>query len=165
MPNFRVIALSGAIADQVRTSGKSPGYGHPTYTELASGYGPCRHCLRTFHVGQENRILFTYDSFTAIENVPLPGPVFIHEQRCEQYRADAGYPIDMKPYPVVLNAYAKGQTLVCRQLVSAEEDKGAFVEALLNRPDVDYIEVRDRAAGCFDFRIERGDNEAPSCNS
>jgi hypothetical protein len=25
----------------------------------------------------------------------------------------------------------------------------------LERPDVDYLEVRDQTAGCFDFRIER----------
>jgi hypothetical protein len=29
------------------------------------------------------------------------------------------------------------------------------IAELLSRPDVDYIEVRDRNAGCFDFRIER----------
>jgi hypothetical protein len=27
---------------------------------------------------------------------------------------------------------------------------------LFGRPEVDYIEVRDREAGCFDFRVERG---------
>lgn len=29
------------------------------------------------------------------------------------------------------------------------------VEELLQLPDVDYIEVRDLEAGCYDFRIER----------
>ena len=155
MPSFRVIAIASEIADEIRRSGKDPSYGHPTHTKLASGYGPCRHCLRAFHVGQENRILFTYDPFTGIERVPLPGPIFLHEKQCERYCEDAGYPVDLTPYPVVLNAYANGQTLVERQLVSAQEDKVRAVESLLERPDVDYIEVRDQKAGCYDFRIER----------
>ena len=153
--NFRVIALSTETADQVRSSGKAPRYGHPAHTEIATGYGPCRHCLGAFQVGEENRILFTYDSFTGIEAVPLPGPVFIHQQPCARYSEMAGYPPDMKPYPVVLNAYANGQTLVDRKLLEAAEDKEGAVSLLLDRTDVDYIEVRDRTAGCFDFRIER----------
>jgi Protein of unknown function (DUF1203) len=28
-------------------------------------------------------------------------------------------------------------------------------EELLHLPEVDYIEVRDKEAGCYDFRIER----------
>jgi hypothetical protein len=32
------------------------------------------------------------------------------------------------------------------------------VEQLLQRSDIDYIEVRDKVAGCFDFRIERTTN-------
>ncbi len=42
-----------------------------------------------------------------------------------------------------------------RILVSAAEDKTTAVGHLLERPDIDYIEVRDQIAGCFDFRIER----------
>jgi Protein of unknown function (DUF1203) len=153
--SFRVIALTTETADQVRATGKSPRYGHPAHTELATGYGPCRHCLRTFQKGEENRILFTYDPFNGIERVPLPGPIFIHEEPCSRYREECGYPPDMKPYPIVLNAYANGQALMERQLVGAEEDKTRAVESLLQRPDVDYVEVRDQTAGCFDFRIER----------
>ena len=31
----------------------------------------------------------------------------------------------------------------------------AVLQSLLERPDVDYIHVRDTAAGCYDFRVER----------
>jgi Protein of unknown function (DUF1203) len=153
--NFRIIALETEIADQVRRSGKAPRYGHPTHTDLASGYGPCRHCLRTFNVGEENRILFTYDPFTGLERVPLPGPIFIHEEACTRYSEASGYPFDLKEYGAVFNAYAHGQILVERKLVGAKEDKEQVAQFLLERPDVDYIEVRDQEAGCFDFRIER----------
>ena len=31
----------------------------------------------------------------------------------------------------------------------------AAVQHLLSRPDVAYVLVRDKNAGCFDFRVER----------
>jgi hypothetical protein len=155
--------LPSETAAQVRESGKSPRYGHPTQTQIATGYGPCRHCLHTFHVGEEKRILFTYDPFTGIETVPLPGPIFIHEQPCDRYPQDAGYPADLQPYAAVLNGYANGQKLVERALVSADEDKVAAVRHMLERPDVDYIEVRDQNAGCYDFRIERAGEKVFQC--
>ncbi len=156
MSSFRVIAIPTETAEQVRASGKSPRYGHPAYTETASGHGPCRHCLRTFRVGQENRILFTYDAFSGVEEIPLPGPVFIHEEHCARYAEDAGFPVDLYPYPMLLNAFAKGQTFIAKRFVAGGADKTEAIEGLLRQPEVDYIEVRDHSAGCFDFRIERG---------
>ena len=155
MSRYRVLAISTDVADQVRATGKAPRYGHPAHTEVASGYGPCRHCLRTFHVGAESRLLFTYDPFNGIEQVPLPGPIFIHADTCERYPEDAGYPTEMLPHAAILNAYAKGQHLVARVLVESYGGHEAAVAALLDRNNVDYIEVRDGKAGCFDCHIER----------
>lgn len=155
MPPYRIIAIPTDTISLVRTSQRAPRYGHPTHTEIATGYGPCRHCLRTFRVGEERRILFTYDPFTQLEQVPLPGPVFVHEADCPLYPEQAGYPEDMKPYPALLNAYAKGQRLLERVLVPADADKDAALTHLFERPDVDYVEVRDQTAGCYDFRADR----------
>ena len=84
MTAIRVIAIPTEIANRVRTSWKAPRYGHPAHTEIAAGFGPCRHCLRTFSVGTEKRILFTYNEFESLENLPLPGPVFIHAEACKR---------------------------------------------------------------------------------
>jgi hypothetical protein len=151
---IRVRAIPTLIAVEVRASKKAPRYGHPSYTEVATGYGPCRHCLRTFHIGAEERTLFTYDSFDGIGKIPLPGPIFVHNEPCERYPEDAGYPNDLRKHAAVFNAYAKGQRLVA-QLQADEGGHDAAIEDLLRIPDVDYIEVRDREAGCYDFRIER----------
>jgi hypothetical protein len=151
---IRVVAISTETCVQVRASNKSPRYGHPAHTEVAGGYGPCRHCLRTFKIGEERRTLFTYDPFEGIERVPLPGPIFIHTEACERYPETAGYPDDLRKHAAVLDAYAKGQRPVAqRHAASGHHD--AVVEELLQLPEVDYIEVRDREAGCYDFRIER----------
>jgi uncharacterized protein DUF1203 len=153
--NFTVVAIPTKVAELVRTTQRAPGYGHPAHTELATGYGPCRHCLRTFRIGEEQRILFTYDPFHKLERVPLPGPVFIHADNCERYDSQAGYPADMLHHAAVMNAFRRGQELVARRFVEENGSHLPVVQELLANPDVDYIEVRDLEAGCFDFRIER----------
>ena len=49
----------------------------------------------------------------------------------------------------VLNGYAAGQKLMERVLVSAAEDKTAAVRRLLERPDIDCMEVRDQTRWMF----------------
>jgi hypothetical protein len=159
MQPYRVVAISDRIANAVRKTLRSPGYGHPAHTEVATGYGPCRQCLKTFAVGSERRILFTYDSFYGRENLPLPGPVFIHEHDCERYPEDGGFPADMLTHRLTLNAYARGRRLVSQRYVSS-----GIVEPELQRlfedRDVAFIHVRDTDAGCYDFCIERTSDEA-----
>jgi hypothetical protein len=158
MPSYRVVAVGDRITDVVRKTLVSPGYGHPAHTEVAKGYGPCRQCLRTFSVGQDRRILFTYDSFYGRENLPLPGPVFIHENYCERYPDDGGFPVDMLSHKLTLNAYARGRRLVAQSYVS----NGLIepeLQRLLGQADVAYIHVRDTDAGCYDFSIERNSDE------
>jgi len=154
MQQYRVVAVGSPITDVVRRTLKAPGYGHPAHVEVAAGYGPCRQCLRDFAVGQERRILFTYDPFYEKENLPLPGPVFIHETECEPYPEDGGFPSDLRARPLTLNAYAAGRRLVAQKYVS-NGDIEPQLEALLEDGEVSYIHVRDTVAGCYDFRIER----------
>lgn len=163
MTQFRVIAIPSVVASQVRSSNKAPRYGHPAFTEVAKGYGPCRHCLRTFNIGKEDRTLFTYDPFEGIAEVPLPGPIFIHTKDCGRYPENGGYPPDLLSHAAVLSGYAKGQRLVAQLHADSGRHENA-VQELLQRSDIDYIEVRDKTAGCYDFRIERAATEAtPSC--
>ena len=152
MSRYRVIALPEAIAFEVRSTGAAPTYGHPTHTELATGHGPCRHCLRTFEVGSEHRILFTYDAFHGIEPLPLPGPVFIHATECERYPEDGGFPREVLEHALTLNAYGRGRKLRAQEHVVGG-DVESSIARLLARTDVDYIHVRDTEAGCFDFAI------------
>lgn len=162
MQAYRVVAVGDQIADAVRRTMKSPGYGHPAHVETATGYGPCRQCLRTFAIGAERRILFTYDAFHGKEDLPLPGPVFIHEETCQRYPEDGGFPGDILAHNLTLNAYSAGRDLVTKKYV-----RDGMVEPelrlLLADRNVDYIHVRDTAAGCYDFCIERAsENEGQS---
>jgi hypothetical protein len=158
MQPYRVVAVGSQITDVVRRTLRAPGYGHPAHAEVAAGYGPCRQCLRDFAVGQERRILFTYDPFNHQEKLPLPGPVFIHESECEPYPERGGFPADLRARPLTLNAYAAGRRLVAQKYVSGG-DIDPQVEQLLQDREVSYIHMRDTVAGCYDFRIERINDE------
>jgi uncharacterized protein DUF1203 len=158
MQSYRIVAVGDRIASAVRSTLQSPGYGHPAHAEVATGDGPCRQCLRTFSVGQERRILFTYDAFYGKEDLPLPGPVFIHEQDCERYPEDGGFPIDMLSHRLTLNAYGRGRRLISQKYVSNGVVEPQ-VQQLLQNHDVDYIHVRNTDAGCYAFCIERVSNE------
>jgi hypothetical protein len=159
MPTYRVIAIPDKIAQAVRTTLASPGYGHPVHGEVATGYGPCRQCLCSFAVGVERRLLFTYDPFRETDPLPLPGPVFIHESECRRYAEDAGFPEDLRSHPLTLNAYGRGRLLRAQEYVS-DGAVEPVIDQLLARPDVDYIHVRDTRAGCYDLRIERPDKSS-----
>lgn len=154
MFSFNVVAISSKVADLARATMKAPGYGHPAHAEIATGHGPCRHCLRTFRVGEDRRVLFTYDPFRELGCPPLPGPIFVHEEACECYPQNDGYPEQLRAHAVTLQAYGTGRRLLAEERV----DDGRVeptLELLLGRNDVQYVHVRDTEAGCYDFRIEK----------
>ena len=154
MPAYRVIALAQEVADAVRATRLSPFSSHPTHVEIARGHGPCRLCLRAFTVGEDRRILFTLDPFAGLEPLPLPGPVFIHEATCLRHAEDAGFPEDIRTRPLTIQGYGAGRRLAAEEYVQ-DGDVDAVIDRLFGRPDVLYLHVRDTAAGCYDFRIER----------
>jgi hypothetical protein len=154
MTPYRVVAVTEGLAEKVRESRKSPGYGHPVHEEVATGYGPCRLCLRDFQIGVEKRLLFTLDPFHGVEDYPLPGPVFIHTEGCDRYPEHGGFPADTLTHDLTLVAYGRGRIQRAEERVNGEV-VDAVIGRLLARADVDYLHVRDTDAGCFDFRIER----------
>jgi Protein of unknown function (DUF1203) len=151
---FRVLAIPTTVAQSVRDTMRSPRYGHPAHSEVATGYGPCRHCLHTFTVGVDRRLLFTYDAFAEHDSLPLPGPVFVHAEACERYPEDAGFPEELREHALTLNAYATGRRFLAQEYATGHEVDSA-IQRLLGRLEVDYIHVRDTQAGCYDCRIER----------
>jgi hypothetical protein len=158
MAEIRVIALPTETVQKVLATMKSPGYGHPAHTEVATGYGPCRHCLKPFRVGEEMRTLFTCNPFYKLAEVPLPGPVFVHTQVCERFDEEGGYPAELLRYPALLEGYDSEQGLVVqRKAVGANHE--LVLEEIFENAAVRYVMVRDLEAGCFDFRIERREED------
>jgi Protein of unknown function (DUF1203) len=157
MSEFRMIAISSRLTDKVRETKLSPGYGHPVTAKVATGHGPCRHCLRPFVVGQDVRMLFTLNPFEGVAPIPQPGPVFIHEAECERYEETAGYPAELVPFAALLDGYDAEQMVRRRERVTDGSQEEAIRE-MMRDPLIRYVMVRDGDAGCFDLRVERREN-------
>ena len=150
---FRVSGISDDLAEEVRQTMRSPGYGHPAHRELAKGTGPCRRCLRTFAVGGEDRILFTYQPFEEAGSLPAPGPVFIHADGCGRYVGET-LPEDLCALPLVFEAYTNGGRLIAQERagVAASDER---LREVFTRTSADYVHIRHGEAGCFIARVSR----------
>jgi hypothetical protein len=154
LAGFRVLPIDTAFAEQVRSTLKSPQYGHPAHVERATGHGPCRACLKQFQTGEEDRILFTYNPFQGLDKYPSPGPVFIHAESCSNYHDHQAFPEELRSLPLTLEAYGEDRWIIARERPSADEIE-ISVERLLQTTGVRYIHIRNTEAGCFIARIER----------
>jgi hypothetical protein len=132
---------------------RSPQYGHPAHREVASGYGPCRHCLRTFRVGQEERLLFTYQPIQEPGGVPAPGPVFVHVGPCDRYD-DTVFPPDLAALPLVIEGFRPGGALLVQERVG-DEPPEVVLARVFGAQGVAYAHLRNAEAGCFMARVER----------
>lgn len=164
MTAFRTIPIPVSLAESARRERRSPQYGHPTHTELARGHGPCRLCLETFRVGEEERLLFTYNPFEGLEALPSPGPVFVHADGCGAFDAPTGFPMSLRDVPLVLDGLASGAMLLMREQVSGRDVEVAASRLFANGA-VRYIHVRNADAGCYVARLERVATNMPLATS
>ena len=153
MDAFRYTGIPAALADEARRTQRSPQYGHPAHRERAQSYGPCRLCLRTFAIGEEDRLLFTYQPFSEAGSLPAPGPVFIHAEHCERFSAVI-LPPDFRELPLVIEGFRAGGALAVQARVAAE-DPDVVVARVFAEPGVKYAHIRNGEAGCFIARIDR----------
>jgi hypothetical protein len=153
MAVFRFQGIPDAVAAEVRQTMRAPQYGHPAHRELARGYGPCRLCLRTFAIGEEERILFTYQPFRDPASLPAPGPVFIHSAPCARYDA-LEFPPDFRPLPLVFEGYRSGGLLLAQERVGARVPE-EVLEQLFERGGADFAHIRNGEAGCFMATVQR----------
>lgn len=154
MSFIRIVAIPTQIAEAVRATLKALVYGFPAYAEVATDDAPCRHCLRTFAVGKDRRLLFTYDRFSGVERLPQPGPIYIHADSCFRYDENTGFPEELRGSPRTVEAYARGRRLISQEYVADGKFEPA-IEKLFSQSEVDYLQVNSTTAGCFTFRIER----------
>lgn len=71
MNHDRLVAMPTPVAELARSTKREPGYGHPAFTEVTRGYGPCRHCLHFFPQREKQRTCFTYNPFHGLNLVPV----------------------------------------------------------------------------------------------
>jgi hypothetical protein len=149
---FKVRGIPQEVADEVRRTRLSPGYGHPAHREVARGTGPCRCCLRPFVPGRDERLLFTYRPSCG-DSLMAPGPVFVHAEHCEAYAGD-GFPDSLRSLPLAFESRGFASRVLSLSAVH-ESSAEAQIENLLASPDARWLQVRHAEAGCFIARVER----------
>jgi hypothetical protein len=161
MSSFQVVAIPTEIAESVRATQKAPGYGFAAQREVAAGRAPCRHCLQLIRPQEEELLLFIYDPFREVGEPPLPGPVYIHADRCERAIGERSFPEQYRGRALTLAAYGDQRMLLDeRRVACGDEEEQA--EGLLQNPAVKYIHVRSTEAGCYLFRLDRASTVEPN---
>lgn len=154
MNSFHAVAIPSDMAENVRSTMKSPKYGFPAHKEIAAGRAPCRHCLELVKLNQEEVILFTMDAFHGLNVPPSPGPVYIHAKECSRYDERGGIPETYRGRLLTLEAFGADRELLAEIRATSGEEEST-VRMLLEKPEVQYINVRSTEAGCYLFRLER----------
>lgn len=149
---YTVRGVPQSIADEVRRTRRSPGYGHPAHLETATGTGPCRCCLRPFVPGVDQRLLFTYRPTAQGDSLTAPGPVFIHADHCDAWEG-AGFPDALRGLPLAFEARATHSrvTALSRDGRPAEVQ----VSELFESGGAGWLHVRHAEAGCFIASVVR----------
>jgi hypothetical protein len=152
---FTVRGIPQQVADEVRRTGRSPGYGHPAHLETAQGTGPCRCCLKPFVVGHDQRLLFTWRPPGDAASLMAPGPVFIHAGHCEAFAGD-GFPDALRELPLAFEGRLPGSRVVA---LSARTDQAAEdqIAELFEVRAAAWLHVRHAQAGCFIARVQLSD--------
>ena len=150
--SYVVHSIPQELADEVRRTRVSPGYGHAAQLEIARGTGPCRCCLQPFVVGRDSRLLFTYRPAARDGTLMAPGPVFIHAEACTAYAAP-GFPPELRALPLLFEAH--DATGMPRERMRPQGSLDATIAGLLARTEIARIVVRNAEAGCFIARVER----------
>lgn len=150
--NFRVVPLATEVAEAARRAAATGAPDHAVMTADAPGSYPCRHCLHWAKPG-ERVILFPFAAIPPGRPYSESGPIFVHADACERYRALDQYPADFRNGRV-FRAYNSNHDMIDAQVGNGSEPE-AVVEKLLENPETAFVDARSVTRGCFTFRIER----------
>ncbi|MEM8632514.1 MAG: DUF1203 domain-containing protein [Pseudomonadota bacterium] len=148
LPTNDVRALQAGRAD---ANGQSP------ETLISDGAGiPCRHCLQEVPAGKPYLIL-AYRPFPKAQPYAEVGPIFLCADTCAPHADGAALPEILGTSPdYLLKGYGADDRIVYGTgQVTPREALRDTAEAILARPDVEYVHVRSARNNCYQCRIDR----------
>ena len=150
--NFRIIPLATEVAEAARRAVASGAPDHAMIVADSPDGFPCRHCLRYARPG-EQMILFPYAAIPAGHPYSESGPIFVHAEPCERYRATDEIPADFRKGRVI-RAYNSNYDMIDAEVVNGSEPE-AVIEKFLQKPETAFVDARSVTRGCYTFRIQR----------
>ena len=149
---FRIVPLPSEVAERARRAAEAGAADHAVViADSPSGY-PCRHCLHFAKPG-ERVILFPYAAIPTGHPYSETGPIFVHAEPCERYRATHEYPEDLRRGRA-FRAYTASNDMIDAVVANGSEPE-AIVEKLLQNPETAFVDARSVTRGCYTFRIQR----------
>jgi hypothetical protein len=150
--NFCIVPLATEVAETARRAAASDAPDHLIIiADSPRGY-PCRHCLRWAQPG-DRVVLFPYPAIPAGHPYSESGPIFVHAEACERYKATNKFPADFRSGRV-LRAYNSEYDMIDAKVVNGTEPE-AVIEKLLNNPETAFVHARSVIRGCYTFGIAR----------
>ena len=149
---FQVVPLPTEIAERARRAVEAGAADHAVVIADSPAAYPCRHCLR-FAKSGERLILFPYASIPSGHPYSETGPIFVHAEPCERYRATHEYPEDFRTGRA-FRAYNTSYDMIDAEVADGNEPE-AIVEKLLQNPETAFVDIRSVTRGCYTFRIQR----------
>jgi hypothetical protein len=151
-PNFRVVPLRTEIAEAARAAAEAGAPDHAVVTADSPGGYPCRHCLRWARPG-ERMILFPFAAIPPRRPYSESGPIFVHADPCERYRATEEYPAEFREGRVI-RAYNSQHEIIAAEVANGAGPE-AVIERFLQKPETAFVHVRSASHGCYTMEIER----------
>src|ERR1700720_2608995 len=121
---FRILPLPTEIAEAARRAVKAGASDHAIVSADSPGSAPCRHCLRWAQPG-ERVILFPYPAIPAGYPYSESGPIFVHSEACERYKATGEFPADFRNRRV-FRAYNSGYDIIDAKPVNGDESEAVI---------------------------------------
>jgi hypothetical protein len=150
--NFQIIPLNSEVAEAARRAAAAGAPDHGVVIADSTNGFPCRHCLRWAQPG-ERVILFPYAAIPLGHPYSESGPIFVHAEPCERYRATRAYPSSFRNGRV-FRAYNSNYDMIDAEVVNGSEPE-AVVEKLLQNPETAFVHARSVTHGCYTFGVER----------
>jgi hypothetical protein len=150
------IAFTGLPSVEVaaiRASGRDV-YGNQLEHQISDVVGvPCRHCLKQVPEGREYLIL-AHRPFATRNPYAETGPIFLCAEECGAAAPGPDRPEMLASPHYILRGYSADERIVYGTgQVVATDRIAATAEALLDRPDVAFVDIRSASNNCFQCRV------------
>ncbi len=154
---MKAITYNPEFVAQVRAGGPDAN-GQPAERVISDGQGkPCRCCLNTVPAGEEMLILAARP-FPSPQPYAELGPIFLCARECTPWEGEGMPPILGHSTQYIVKAYGPDDRILYGTgRVTPKADVEPYANALFDREDVAYIDVRSAVNNCFLTRIPRDD--------
>jgi hypothetical protein len=150
----RVEPIPAVELDRIRAAGHDDAGNAPAVLTDHQGGDPLRCCLRESRP-DEPVLAIAYTPPGTAGAYAERGPVIVHADRCAGYPETRVYPPELWHYAQVVRAYNRAGKIADGILTTGGAGNRRAVDALLARPEVVLLHVRNVTYGCYNFAVVR----------